>query len=189
MYCPLEVIPHRRSYLRSIAFVAVIAVLLTACATDVTTSDEYLALETERDEATAAQAEAEQKLADTESELEASQQDLADAEQRAGDAEAQVLELEGTLEEEINRIDPYPPAMVDLFVEGCAEGAPGMLETCVCAIDGIQDVMPFAQFLEVSVAFFDAPLDPVTGFPADDALAGIPGAELFFGVFIDCLFS
>jgi len=180
----------RHSYPQRWLGLLLIALLVpAACSPKVTESEEYKSLEVERDDALAAQVEAGQSLTEAENDLAAAEEELVAAETDASDSEARIAELEAAIEEEEVRIEPYPLQIVDFFVQGCTEGDPTLQSTCVCTVEELQLVMPLDEFFEVSVAFLELPVDPETGFIDETAIAGIPGADVFFDVFFDCLFS
>ena len=180
----------RRTYQRRwLGGLFLVFLTLASCSPNVTESEEYLLLEAERDDALAAQTNAEQKLADVQEDFAAAVTELADAEAGVADSESQITELEAAIEEEKARIEPYGEAVTALFVEGCAEEDPVLEATCLCLIGELEEVMTVGEFFEVSVAFFELPVDPVTGFPSNSAIAAVPGAEIFFDVFFDCLFQ
>ncbi len=171
------------------ALLAVTSFVVISCSSDVTQSDEYLNLQAELDDVAAAQAESESQTAEAESQLEAVQRELGDAEDRADSAESTVEELEAALEEEKRRIEPYPQLMADLFVEGCAEGDPGLEAACFCTIDELQNVITMVEFFEIAEVFAELELDPLTGEPVDSSFFQIEGAEVFFTTFFDCIFA
>ena len=183
-----------RTRKRNLALFLLMSLVVFACA-DPTQSEEYLALQGELDDAKAAAAESSDELTgvqdqldEANDELESLRAEFVEASDKLAAAEADVERLTTELEEEMARIEPYPQVMIDLFVEGCTEGDPEFAEPCTCTMEEIQKVMPLADFLEISFAFFEAEIDPVTGEPDADFFA-IPGADVFFRTFFDCIFA
>lgn len=179
---------------RFVGLLVVCALAVAACSADVTQSEEYLALAAEVDDLTSSNVETADQLADTEGdlaevedEIETVRDELADAKERAEAAESMVEDLEADLEEATSRIAPYPQPIVDEFVDGCVEGDPSMEDACVCAIDQIQQEVPFDEFFLLVLAFEGVELDPVTGAP-DASLFQIDGAEIFLDALLDCMF-
>lgn len=174
---------------RAIVGVLVLAFVGVACGGDVTQSDEYLELAAERDRleqslddrlsalqqlgtdlgAAAAEATSQQQRAD---ELEDA---LADAQQKAD-------ELQAELERAANA-QPWPPGLVDGFVEGCVGGATEgggdpdeAANLCQCVVEELQDTITLNDFVVFSLATADptVELDSSTGFPisADPVVVG-----------------
>jgi outer membrane murein-binding lipoprotein Lpp len=180
---------------RSFAIVTTFGLIIAGCS-DPTQSDEYQSLEAELDQTQTDLSDTNiqldetlQELDETKTELDAAHKELTQAQEDLASAEDEVSRLTGELEDERSRIEPYPPEVIDLFVEGCTEGDPGLAEECECTIVSLQDTMPLSDFFVVSAAFEALELDPVTGQPLDSSFLDIPGADVFFEAFFDCLLA
>jgi len=169
-------------------FVALI-VVVSACSPNVTASEEYLALQQERDDALEAQAEIEDQIESAVEDLDGTNEQIATATNADTANQETISRLEADLEDEKGRIAPYPQVFVDEFVVGCTEGDSALGVPCQCAIEELQNVMTIGEFFDVSVALLEVELDPETGLPLGDT-GDVAGLDVFFDVMFDCfLFS
>lgn len=163
-----------------------LVLILSSCAGAVTESEEYLALQSDRDElktsldeTTSRLETAEELAATTQAELDEVRGSLSNAESaleesntEIADLEASLSEAEDALDAEINR--PWPDALKEVFLAGCTESpAEGLTAEqnqamCECTLTELQDSVTFVDFMTFSMLAFAATeteLDPFTGLP------------------------
>lgn len=179
----------------------VMALLLVAgCSSDPTTSDEYAALQAERNdlagELESAEAERDRLAAEVtslqgevdgqQSELERLQSENESLVDSVADADAQLAALEASTA-------AWPQEMKDLFLEGCVQDpiegvtVEEVTALCGCVTDEMEKELTLTEFFTLSLALADpgVELDPITGFPKDmpDDLA-----EAIFQAMSTCMF-
>lgn len=157
-----------------------LGLVLAACSGDVTSSDEYLAIEAEMASAVEAQGEAATLLEEAQSELATKQTAVEEAQDQAREAQATAAqfteraeEAEAALDEVMNA--EWPDAVRSEFINGCAaeadvggEADGEAIAFCTCTVDHLQSSMSLVDFLvfsidaatsEGDVNFFGVPAD------------------------------
>ena len=176
----------RRSAATRLALGVVIALAVSACATDPLESAEYAAL-AERLDGEQARADAAETGAnalrsevaalkaerdDLGGSLELARSELTGVRDRLSDARSEVAEAEAALEAEVSK--PWPAVVKSVFVEGCvAEDDPFLSEEeerflCTCIVDALEPEVSLEEFLTLSVGLIDpgaVEVDPITGLP------------------------
>lgn len=90
---------------RWVASVVVLALIVTACSSDVTQSEEYQALEAELSDLALSQAETERQLADVEGQLVSAEDQIQRVADQSNEAEERAEELESKVQELEERVD------------------------------------------------------------------------------------
>lgn len=138
--------------------------VFAACSTNVTESDEYLALSDEKDRVEAQRDDAWAEARDTREELDSAQGSLAESETRVAELERDLAAVTDALlaaqaANEGPSGEPWPESVRSVFIEGCAaEPDPDispedMQALCVCVTDELEQRVSLSDFLVFSVAF------------------------------------
>ncbi len=150
------------------------ALVLAACSTNVTESDEYLALADERDQLERERDLARDDYVEAQGDLDSIQAELADSEARVKALDAELAAVTDALlaaqvANESPSGEPWPESVRSVFIEGCAaEPDPDlspedMQALCVCVTDELEQRVSLSDFLVFSVAFLGSDGE----FPAD----------------------
>jgi len=152
-----------------------VVLFAVGCSADPTTSEEYVALEAERnelaDQVEAAEAERDQLTG----EVEGLQSNAAALESENQTLAESLDETEAELAAREARAAVWPQEMKDLFTDGCLSEsgyettAEETAALCGCMLDEFEKRYTLVEFFQLSIALYGSggELNPVTGLPAD----------------------
>jgi len=173
---------------------AVFVLVLAACASDPTASQEYQDLETRLETAESDLTATQSDLSDVRAELDDVRAELEDAEASLSAADATAEEAaeeissleealaaaEAALEASVQEVGTWPAPMRQGFIDACAaEPDPTLTEEqnlalCTCMADNLEQTVSLEDLLALGLSI-EAEVDPTTGLPAgmDERLAAV----------------